>query len=453
MKYGSIETEVPITIDQPTGTAPLTIASTTRVTNLNVDEVDGYHLNQGVQTTDSPSFLNATAVPATTNMITPSNTWSYLYGDTGPWTFTYNSVNTNDNENTEAQANATTPTIGQTYLVSFDFTFIGGDNAHFSFGGYTSPDMYTTGHTSMLITATAANPLVISTVYNGDSGDSNFTFTNIQVENVSGGVLTGQNLTINNNASVAGTSTLGPVICTTLTTTQTIYGHNDISGYNIIASSNLSGPQASIYSNNNTISGGGIVALGYMNVASGTTSIAMGAYNQTLDGYAIGMGIGNTVYTSSGVGIGTWTTASGNGAVAIGFNLNQNIGTFMAGASAAQYAGYGQVAIGYCDSGQTHKATGNQAMVLGANCNATGNGTVCIGIGVNSSTASSLNLGIGGLDFQITSAGLFCYEVFFPMQHATSGAPTYVKGGMYFDTTLNKLRIGGATGWETVTSI
>ena len=43
--------------------------------------------------------------------------------------------------------------------------------------------------------------------------------------------------------------------------------------------------------------------------------------------------------------------------------------------------------------------------------------------------------------------------VFIPYQHATSGAPAYVKGGMYFDTTLNKMRIGGATGWETVTSV
>ncbi len=42
--------------------------------------------------------------------------------------------------------------------------------------------------------------------------------------------------------------------------------------------------------------------------------------------------------------------------------------------------------------------------------------------------------------------------VFFPVQAATASAPTYVKGGMYFDTTLNKLRIGGASGWETVTS-
>lgn len=38
-------------------------------------------------------------------------------------------------------------------------------------------------------------------------------------------------------------------------------------------------------------------------------------------------------------------------------------------------------------------------------------------------------------------------------QATTVGAPAYVKGGMYFDTTLNKLRIGGATAWETVTSV
>jgi len=42
--------------------------------------------------------------------------------------------------------------------------------------------------------------------------------------------------------------------------------------------------------------------------------------------------------------------------------------------------------------------------------------------------------------------------VFFPVQATTAAAPAYVLGGMYFDTTLNKLRIGGATAWETVTS-
>lgn len=35
----------------------------------------------------------------------------------------------------------------------------------------------------------------------------------------------------------------------------------------------------------------------------------------------------------------------------------------------------------------------------------------------------------------------------------TAEAPAYVIGGAYFDTTLNKLRIGGATSWETVTSV
>lgn len=33
-----------------------------------------------------------------------------------------------------------------------------------------------------------------------------------------------------------------------------------------------------------------------------------------------------------------------------------------------------------------------------------------------------------------------------------SSAPTYVKWAIYFDTTLNKLRVWGATGWETITS-
>jgi hypothetical protein len=38
-----------------------------------------------------------------------------------------------------------------------------------------------------------------------------------------------------------------------------------------------------------------------------------------------------------------------------------------------------------------------------------------------------------------------------PLQAAS--APAYQKGAIYFDTTLNKLRVGGATGWETITSI
>ena len=37
-------------------------------------------------------------------------------------------------------------------------------------------------------------------------------------------------------------------------------------------------------------------------------------------------------------------------------------------------------------------------------------------------------------------------------QHPTASAPAYQKGRLYFDTTLNKARIGGATAYETITS-
>jgi hypothetical protein len=40
-----------------------------------------------------------------------------------------------------------------------------------------------------------------------------------------------------------------------------------------------------------------------------------------------------------------------------------------------------------------------------------------------------------------------------PQLATTAGAPAYVKGALYFDTTLNKLRVGGATAWETITSV
>jgi hypothetical protein len=35
----------------------------------------------------------------------------------------------------------------------------------------------------------------------------------------------------------------------------------------------------------------------------------------------------------------------------------------------------------------------------------------------------------------------------------TAAKPAYVEGRMYYDTTLHKLRIGGAAAYETVTSV
>jgi hypothetical protein len=51
------------------------------------------------------------------------------------------------------------------------------------------------------------------------------------------------------------------------------------------------------------------------------------------------------------------------------------------------------------------------------------------------------------------AGGLRVSGLIFPQQATTASAPAYVKGAIYFDTTLNKLRVGGATAWETITSV
>ena len=51
------------------------------------------------------------------------------------------------------------------------------------------------------------------------------------------------------------------------------------------------------------------------------------------------------------------------------------------------------------------------------------------------------------------AASLNVSGLIYPQQATTVGAPAYVKGAIYFDTTLNKLRVGGATAWETITSV
>jgi hypothetical protein len=51
------------------------------------------------------------------------------------------------------------------------------------------------------------------------------------------------------------------------------------------------------------------------------------------------------------------------------------------------------------------------------------------------------------------AAGLRVSGLIYPQQATTAAAPAYVKGAIYFDTTLNKLRVGGATAWETISSV
>ena len=61
---------------------------------------------------------------------------------------------------------------------------------------------------------------------------------------------------------------------------------------------------------------------------------------------------------------------------------------------------------------------------------------------------------------QLTAAGWTAYPGYAytvavaaaPVQATTANAPPFAPGAMYHDLTLKKLRIGGASSWETVTS-
>ena len=55
---------------------------------------------------------------------------------------------------------------------------------------------------------------------------------------------------------------------------------------------------------------------------------------------------------------------------------------------------------------------------------------------------------IGEMVMQPPSDALFMDLPRYP----TASGPAYAKGRLYFDTTLNKARIGGATAYETITS-
>jgi hypothetical protein len=93
------------------------------------------------------------------------------------------------------------------------------------------------------------------------------------------------------------------------------------------------------------------------------------------------------------------------------------------------------------------QSTGNQTTNIQAGATASGS-TKTMNIGTGGLAGSTTNIAIGSTAGTSTTTvnGYF-------KPPALASAPTYVKGAVYFDTTLNKLRVGGATTWETITSI
>lgn len=80
----------------------------------------------------------------------------------------------------------------------------------------------------------------------------------------------------------------------------------------------------------------------------------------------------------------------------------------------------------------------------------TGSATDNINIGYDAGGGTIITIGSGNSPTVNIRGLINLTGVFKPPSYVS--APTYVRGAVYFDVTLNKLRVGGATGWETITS-
>ena len=105
------------------------------------------------------------------------------------------------------------------------------------------------------------------------------------------------------------------------------------------------------------------------------------------------------------------------------------------------------LSLSYSDVTASNNSGGLYLNALGANP---------VGFRTNGSERMRLHAS-GGVSIGNTTdngaASLNVSGLIYPQQATTAAAPAYVKGAIYFDTTLNKLRVGGATAWETITSV
>ena len=207
---------------------------------------------------------------------------------------------------------------------------------------------------------------------------------------------------------------------------------------------------------------------------NGTARVVGQATIQTL---TVGLG-GGAVATNTALGLiallanttGTANTALGHtslsnnttgaGNTAIGFNsLNGTNGTNNSGlgnstlrhiTSGSLNTAVGAEAGRYIADGVTNLTTCDNSVFLGMSARPLANSqTNQIAIGHNAIGAGSNTATLGNTSILDTILrGRINLQ-----QYATGSRPTYVKGALIYDSTLSKLVVGGATGWEVVTSI
>lgn len=209
----------------------------------------------------------------------------------------------------------------------------------------------------------------------------------------------------------------------------------------------VSALHAATGSNNTAIGFGAAQTL-----TSGTSNVAIGQNAMNLATTAGNATIvGRAAMSSLTTGADNTAVGFGSGQAPAGTSANATItgaqNTFVGSGSGAKNATDPShtVAVGY-----NAVVGGSWATALGMGTSAGAAGSVAIGAdhtGAAAATTTQDQIVLGTALHAVSIPG-----VLFPQQQPTASEPTYVKGGMYFDTTLNKLRIGGATAWETVTS-
>lgn len=156
--------------------------------------------------------------------------------------------------------------------------------------------------------------------------------------------------------------------------------------------------------------------------SGGTQSLLFGG-----DGVIYGANLGSTLYMPA-VG-GVILTAGGSSKNITLTPSGTGVTVFSAGN--VQIAGSGNALL----TDKILSYTGNPIQIS----------TASVNVLIGTSTDSGARLQVNGT---ATFAGTIQ-----PQLATTAGAPSYVKGAIYFDTTLNKLRVGGASAWETITSV
>ena len=285
----------------------------------------------------------------------------------------------------------------------------------------------------------------------GGSGYTDGTYSNVLTSYVSGTpVLTGGTypnvtVTVSGGAvtSVVLTSTVGTRFIdttTVLTVSNTLIGGTG-SGFTIPVATLATGTANSFFGSfagNSVYTGSNNVGIGLNVMVAGVVNNSIGIGHRVMrsaSGFAnANIGIGGADTTAAGTTNGALGSVTGSNNTVVGVNAGLTVST----GSGNQFYGYNS------GNGVT---TGSKNTIIGSY---TGSAAPISATGSNYVVLSD---GDGNIRMYFNGSIAIFNGTISPVQATTASAPAYVKGAMYFDTTLNKLRIGGATAWETVPSV